>query len=194
MNNDDGKLTDEAARPNGRFTVLLSRPFTLKVQKEFKGDYAVVGPVEIQVKDADGTLVAKKSFTKNDFTHLKTGITEVVLETGKTLESGDYYTVSETGVDSEFYTVTFAGTSERNTLTSSYNEQTDTSYTFKTDTKDDVVTVVVTNTWKTEKNPPITGVFEDSKLNPFFIAAAIVALLGGTGTAYVVKRKKETEV
>lgn len=193
LNNDGGKLSTEAVRPNGKFTILLSKPFTLKVQKEFKGDYAIAGPVTIQVKDADGTLVAQKSFAKDDFAQLKSGVSEVVLETGKALESGEYYTVSETNVDSDFYTVTYEGTSEENTLTTNYNEQTDTTYTFKTDTQDDVVTVVVTNTWKTEKNPPITGVFDNSKYNPFFIAAAVVAIFGGSGTAYMVRRKKETE-
>ncbi len=33
----------------------------------------------------------------------------------------------------------------------------------------------------------------DAKLNPFFLAAALIALLGGSGTAYVVKRKKDGE-
>ncbi len=193
LNNDSGKLSEDAARPNGKFTILLSKPFTLKVQKEFKGDYAVAGPVTIQVKDSDGILVATKSFAEADFTPLKSEVAEVVLEAGKTLESGDFYTVSETGVDTEFYKVSYAGTSAQGALTANYNDQTDTTYTFKTDTEDDVVTVVVTNTWKTEKNPPITGFNSDSKFNPFFIAAAIIAALGGTGTWYMVKRKKETE-
>ena len=41
--------------------------------------------------------------------------------------------------------------------------------------------------------PPVTGISDnENRFNPYYLAAAIAALLGSGGTAYVVKRKKET--
>lgn len=101
----------------------------------------------------------------------------------------DEYVVTVTSDTSDHYDVAYkskVGNEAEKTHTVDITKEASEAITISDDTS--------INVTHTIRSVPTTGMGDENiKLNPFFIAAAIVALLGGTGTGYMVKRKKETE-
>ena len=175
---------------------ILIQAILLKVQKVFAGDYANAEPVTINVADSSGTTVATHTFASSDFTRLASGVVTLTpTQQGASFECDENYTISETMDGMDDYTVSFAGTNSADATIADSDDNAQT-YTFTTSTENDVVTVVVTNTWKTDHNPPITGFGSDSNFNRTLLialAAAVTVAAGGYGVYRVYKPKKENE-
>lgn len=185
----------------GKFTIHTNRPtYTLNINKQFLGDYAVPEGVRFVFTDSVYDTEVIATINANEFTGL-TGNTSALLTVGRS------YTLTEAFIDAdgdeearvakdEQYETTFTpGNGLTGTATSSGDEEHIVNETFTftvSEEPDGALTLNVVNEDHAEP-PPVTGVSDnENHFNPYYIAAAVIALLGGSGTAYAVKRKKET--
>lgn len=195
INSSDADKESAERRTNGEFTITIGKVFEMVISKVFAGSYVNPEDVTIVVKPVGGDTASEQTveFADTDFSYSNSQFT-AASKTISGLEANRSYLIFERynadSSNAEAYTTEFDVTSGQ---TSIVDDDTTDGYQFTLVKPNDEnqITVVVTNTMP---NPVITGISDkDSKLNPFFIAAAVIALLGGTGTAYVVKRKSETE-
>ncbi|MCQ2486701.1 MAG: VWA domain-containing protein [Clostridia bacterium] len=147
--------------------------YSLVIGTEFAGDYANPEDVTYTVTDEDGTVVGTASFSKDDFTGLKTDKTVTIED----LAPGKNYTVTKTS-GAEKYIVTFTA-KDANDAAVADADSDDANQVFGLNYNDSAETVnlFITNTFDEQYNPPVSGV--DGGTNLAKLVATIMFVLAG---------------
>ena len=147
--------------------------YSLVIGTEFAGDYANPEDVTYTVTDEDGTVVGTASFSKDDFSGLKTDKTVTIED----LAPGKNYTVTKTS-GAEKYIVTFTA-KDANDAAVADADNDDANQVFGLNYNDSAETVnlFITNTFDEQYNPPVSGV--DGGTNLAKLVATIMFVLAG---------------
>ena len=201
--NIDSQNVKTAPEETGKFTIHVNRPsFTLDITKQFSGDYAIPEAVEFVFTDTLYETEVRATIGENGFTGLS-GTTAATLTVGREYTLTEVFSsagenADEQSAKDEQYATVFTpdgGWTGTSTFTQEpgSNVVTNEAFTFTVAQEPDGnLALTVINTDVSEP-PPVTGISDnENRFNPYYLAAAIAALLGSGGTAYVVKRKKET--
>ncbi len=153
--------------------------YSLVIGTEFAGDYANPEDVTYTVTDEDGTVVGTASFSKDDFSGLKTDKTVTIED----LAPGKNYTVTKTS-GAEKYIVTFTA-KDANDAAVADADSDDANQVFGLNYNDSAETVnlFITNTFDEQYNPPVSGV--DGSNLAHIIATIMFVLAGVLGVCEV---------